>query len=99
MQRASFTVVLKNGERYDANHLSIVREPRYKESDKGSTLYGEGCAVTFVCSGRMTTKPAEDVASIEYRVTGAHWCGDCDGPLFSIVGAGPFANPAPGVER
>lgn len=98
MQRPSFTVVLKSGERYDANHLSIVREPRYQPEDAGTSLYGEGCAITFISSGRMTVKPAEDVERVEYRPTGAQHCGDCDGSLWPVIGAGPFANPEPVEE-
>lgn len=97
MQRAAITVVLKNGERYDANHISISRDARYRPHDSGAGLQldGAGSVVSFVCSGSLTTKPAEDVDRIEYWPTGAQHCGECDGSIWNFVGAGPFANPEP----
>lgn len=67
MLRASMSVVLKNGERYSANHVAVVRRAGSFDSD-----------ITFVCSGQQITKPAEDVERIEYRDGGAVHCEACD---------------------
>ena len=67
MLRASMSVVLKNGERYSANHVAVVRRAGSFDSD-----------ITFVCSGQQITKPAEDVERIEYRAGGAVHCEACD---------------------
>ncbi len=95
MIRPSITVVMKDDTRYDANHLAIVNEPRFRQDADTRVWLGEGCALTFVCSGRLMSKPAEQVERIEYHEPGADWCDTCDGPIDNVQGAGPFANPAP----
>ena len=65
-----FTVVTKAGIRYSANHLSIG----IADGDSHATL-------TFECSGRMYTKRADEVESIEYQSDGRNYCNFCDQPL------------------
>lgn len=67
MLRASMSVVLKNGERYSANHVAVVRRAGSFDSN-----------ITFVCSGQQISKPAADVERIEYRAGGAVHCEACD---------------------
>ena len=67
MLRAHMTVILTSGERYDANHVAIVRRTGSFDSD-----------ITFVCSGQQISKPAESVARIEVQAGGARWCNACD---------------------
>lgn len=93
MQRASMTVVLKSGERYDANHIAVTTAVAAETDARG--YRGMESRLSFVCSGQMTVKRAAEVERIEYRETGAQHCGECDGSIWGVVGAGIHANPEP----
>lgn len=82
MQRASMTVVRTNGERYDANHLSIVRGQRVDERNRYT---GAASDLVFTCSGGLIVIPANEVERIEYRDQSAGYCSECDGPLTMLA--------------
>ncbi len=43
--------------------------------------------VTFFCSGKSYTTPADDVVGIEYTPSGADWCPHCDQSIAHFVKA------------
>lgn len=98
MQRADFTVVMKATDpacpgavvRYSANHLSVGRRCKYAAD---GTALGCVCTLSFISSGEMVTVEVEDVDSVRFYRDGITHCGECDGPLWSIVGHGIAANP------
>lgn len=88
-RRASFTVTTKGPEgerRYDADHLSCTFLDGTMEP-----------ALSFVCSGRMTTVKASEVESVEFGKPkawyyqgqklwqGTSHCSTCDGQLKHLV--------------
>lgn len=90
MQRASFTVTRRVGEKsvcYDANHLAIVRG---YDPDLGP---GSISLLTFVCSGVQTTFPAREIERVTFHPTSAQHCSECDGSIYNYVGEGIHANP------
>jgi len=69
MLRPSFTVTHKDGNRYDANHLAIVKSP-------------EGPRLVFECSGQLMQLDPADVEAVEFdKVSTATWCPWCDQPI------------------
>ena len=75
LEMAQFTVVTRRGEQrisYCANVLTIGLMPGTWKS-----------ALNFICSGRMTSVPVEDVEAIEFRATGRQHCDMCDERLTS----------------
>lgn len=73
MKRASFTVVMKAAPgkaaiRYDASMIT----PTFRDGDMHPM-------VSFVCSGRMTTVPLEEVEFVNFG--DASFCFACDEPL------------------
>ena len=73
LEMASFTVVLKNGIRYGANNLQVHL----------GGANGWESFLSFICSGRLTTKRADEVDHIEWRETGRQHCDMCDERLTS----------------
>lgn len=72
MTRAHFTVTLTNGEKYDANHISIER-PR------GPIKMS---IVSFLCSGIRKMVLAGEIQNIEFHKNGAQWCSECDNQIY-----------------
>lgn len=71
--RAEFTVVAKgpSGEiHYDADVIMSTA----RDGDLHPM-------VTFVCSGKVMSLPAEDVERVEFIGAMAGWCSKCDQPL------------------
>jgi hypothetical protein len=81
MQRAHFTVITKDGTRWDANHLSIARD----------TTIGAVSILHFFCSGQHMERNVQDITTIEFAPTGASWCSECDASIASIAGDGIHA--------
>lgn len=71
MTRASITVVLKNGIHYDTTLVMPTLEDHTTRRPM----------LTFMCSGRMQSVPAEDVESLTFNASGTPWWGLCDQPL------------------
>lgn len=74
MERASFTITMKNGMRFDAAMLM----PTFEDGAMRPML-------SFVCSGRMQSVPAADVEGVSFYAGGTHHCGHCDQPLPQTV--------------
>jgi hypothetical protein len=75
MKRASFTVHMKNGMNYDANHLSIE-----KTCIDGRTK----SILSFLCSGLRSTVKPNDVKEITFSDDSADWCSECDSKIDKI---------------
>ncbi len=64
-----FTVLLEDGNAFDANHLQYAWMNR------------AGWVVTFVCSGAVRTATPDQIKEIKFHKEGLSYCGDCDGPI------------------
>lgn len=84
LEMASFTVVTKSGSRYAANNLQIhLEQPGWRSM------------LSFICSGAMSTIPADIVERIEWRETGRTYCDQCDEHLTSHAVLETAAVPGP----
>lgn len=76
MQRAQFTIHMKIGSNYDANHLSIERK----------SIDGKQKSIlSFLCSGARESVNPEDVKEITFSATGAVWCSECDARIDNAI--------------
>lgn len=83
MLRASLVVALKSGIYMDANHLSISRAPYPASGQPGPA---SNSVVSFISSGARYTYAPEEIVSITLAPSGAHFCGECDGSLYHVIG-------------
>lgn len=73
LMRPTFTVVIKNGTRYDANNLTGC----WRDGDSKSML-------SFICSGRLVVVTADSVESVTFYPDGVNYCGVCDQSLHNL---------------
>jgi len=67
MKRPGFTVELKDGRNYDANHITYA--------------WDHGWVITFISSGVLETMFPEQIKEIRFVASGPEFCGECDGPV------------------
>uniref|UniRef100_A0A6M3LZ61 Uncharacterized protein n=1 Tax=viral metagenome TaxID=1070528 RepID=A0A6M3LZ61_9ZZZZ len=84
MRRAAFTIRLKNGSSYDANHLAITVQQFF--GDDGMML-GAVSMLSFSASGEQRSVYATDVESVTFDAVGVDHCSECDSPL-DMIGYG-----------
>lgn len=69
MQRPHFTVEVKEGMCFDANHIYY------------SWNVTAGWVVSFVCSGEERRFDIDRIKEIRFAKSGATYCNECDGPV------------------
>jgi hypothetical protein len=69
-QRCGLTVVLQNGIRLDA----IMVTPTTEDFTGRPML-------SFICSGKMISKPVGEIRAVEFYPGPQTFCGMCEGPL------------------
>lgn len=83
--RASLTVKMKDGARFDANHLCISID-----NSKTDEFFS---VLSFISDGICWAFPAAEVESVHFRPTGAIHCNECGGlEIRNMKGDGIHAN-------